>query len=364
MDYKLDGKDISSYGLYIKNGKGLKISNNNLELDYGNGLRLSKDLNSKLELYIDPHAGLEFWGSIEGQKYLGLSSNIADFVGLVANSGLTLEFDNGQNKISIDIDKLKELLYSTLGPNLIYDSITKKLDAKDSNFIYFFRGKSLIEDHSITYLNLQDKSGMKFDSNNNVTEMMNYRNKLFEYKSDHYDNTYDTKYIVDNKNPNKSHLKITSGYFESNIIEDYRVTVFVIVKNNTDNIFDLYDNSDHSLRLLYISSSNNANNYNISFNTTNITTDITAHTNLSINKKILICLSWNGVNSAAYINGKKIHTFTHSGVGSTTSGIHKFDTPNEGELYEFIIFNSLLLNNDKINSINKYLADKHDITLI
>ena len=81
------------------------------------------------------------------------------------------------------------------------------------------------------------------------------------------------------------------------------------------------------------------------------------------NKKKIICLSWNGVNSAAYINGKKIHTFNHSGVGSTTSGIHKFTTPDDGKLYEFIIFNSLLLNDDKINSINRYLADKHNITL-
>ena len=256
------------------------------------------------------------------------------------------------------------MLYNVLGDNLTYDPTTKKLNAKENDFIYFFRGKSLIEDHSITYLNLQDKSGMKFDSNNNVTEMMNYRNKLFEYKSDHYDNTYDTKYIANNKNPNESHLKITEGYFESSIIEDYRITVFVVVKSNTDQIFDLYDNSDHSLRLLYISSSNNANNFNISFNTTNINTDVSAHTSLSINKKILICLSWNGVNSAAYINGRKIHTFTHSGTGSTTSGIHKFDTPNEGELYEFIIFNSLLLNDKKIKSINKYLADKHDITFL
>ena len=32
----------------------------------------------------------------------------------------------------------------------------------------------LIEDHSITYINLQDKSGMKFDSSNKVTEIINY----------------------------------------------------------------------------------------------------------------------------------------------------------------------------------------------
>ena len=366
IDYKLDGKDISSYGLYIKNGKGLKINGGNLELDYGNGLRLSKNLTNKLELYIDPHAGLEFGGSIEGQKYLRLSTNIANFVGLVANSGLILKLDDGQNKLSIDIDKLKELLYSTLGPNLIYNSTTKKLDAKENDFLYFFRGKSLIEDHSITYLNLQDKSGMKFDSNNNVTEMMNYRNKLFEYKSDHYDNTYDTKYIADNKNPNESHLKINSGYFESNIIEDYRVTVFVVIKSiHNSYIFRLYDNSDHSLRLLFaqIYHSLNDNDLQLNFTTTNMISSITTYTNTNYNNKNIICLSWNGVNSAAYANGKKVHTFTHSGVGSTTSGIHKFDTPNEGELYEFIVFNSLFLNDEKINSINKYLADKHDITL-
>ena len=93
---------------------------------------------------------------------------------------------------------------------------------------------------------------MKFDSKNNVTEIINYRNKVFEYKSDHYDDDYDTKYIVDNINPNESHLYISDGYFESSIIEDYRVTVFVVIKDNTDNIFALYDNSDHSLTLLHI----------------------------------------------------------------------------------------------------------------
>ena len=131
INYKLDGKDISTYGLFINNGQGLKIKNNKLELEYGNGLRISKDLNSKLELYIDIHAGFEFWGSIEGQKYLGLSKNIANFVGLVESSGLKLKLDDGQNKLTIDIDKLKELLYSTLGSNLIYNSTTKKLDAKE-----------------------------------------------------------------------------------------------------------------------------------------------------------------------------------------------------------------------------------------
>ena len=33
IDYKLDGKDISSYGLYIKNGKGLKINNDDKKLE-------------------------------------------------------------------------------------------------------------------------------------------------------------------------------------------------------------------------------------------------------------------------------------------------------------------------------------------
>ena len=150
---------------------------------------------------------------------------------------------------------------------------------------------------------------MKFDSNNNVTEIINYRNKLFEYKSDHYDNTYDTKYIVDNKNPNESHLKITNGYFESNIIEDYRVTVFVVIKNNTDYIFNLYNNSDHSLILLDITGKkNDSSNLDISFTINNFIGtlhNVTYPTNLPINKKILICVSWNGVNSAAYINGKK-----------------------------------------------------------
>ena len=205
------------------------------------------------------------------------------------------------------------MLYNVLGSNLIYDPTTKKLDAKENDFIYFFRGKSLIEDHSITYLNLQDKSGMKFDSNNNVTEMMNYRNKLFEYKSDHYNNTYNTKYIANNKNPNESHLKINIGYFESNIIEDYRVTVFVVIKNNTDQIFHLYDNSDHSLNLLFINADIdelNSNNIDITFTTISLKTGVMISTNLPINKKILICLSWNGVNSAAYINGKKIYFYS------------------------------------------------------
>ena len=347
IDYKLDGKDISSYGLYIKNGKGLKINNDD----------------KKIELDLNPYKGLQFYND----NQLGLKANISEFIGLENNSGLKVSTET--QKLSIDIDPLKAMLYNVLGSNLIYDPTTKKLNAKENDFIYFFRGKSLIEDHSITYLNLQDKSGMKFDSKNNVTEIMNYRNKLFEYKSDHFDHTYHTSYIVNNKNPNESHLEIINGYFESNIIEDYRVIVFIVIKNNKDQFFILYDNSDHSLKLLKIEYSigisigiHNPNNYYISFTTINMNTSTIITTNIHINKKILICVSWNGVNSAAYINGKKKYTFTHSGVGTTTSGIHKFDTPNDGELYEFIIFNSLLLNDEKIKSINKYLADKHDIT--
>ena len=277
-------------------------------MNYGNGLRLSKDLKSKLELYIDPHAGLEYWGSTEGQKYLGLSKNIANFIGLIGNSGLTLKLDDGQNKLNIDIDVLKGLLYNILGDNLIYNSATKKLDVKNYETVSILKGKMLIQDHSITYLNLQDKSGMKFNNKNHVIEIMNYRNKLFEYKSDHYDSTYDTKYIVDNINPNESHLSIYDHYFESNIIEDYRVTVFIVIKNNTDIIFRLYDNSDHSLKLLYSSGNKNYNNthkLDIKFTTSDIHTSHTYSTNLLIYKKILICVSWNGVNSAIYINGKK-----------------------------------------------------------
>ena len=331
-------------------------------MNYGNGLRLSKDLNSKLELYIDPHAGLEYWGPTEGEKYLGLSTNIANFIKLVENSGLTLD---NYNKLTIDIDKLKERLYELLGDNLIYNSTTKKLDVKNYETVSILKGKMLIEDHSITYLNLQDKSGMKFDSTNKVTEIINYRNKLFEYKYDGYKLNYNITYVVDNINPNESHLKIyNNSYLESNIIEDYRITIFVVIKENSDNIFKLYDNSDHSLTLLDVDCNNSNNKLILVFTTTNIYTNKTISTDMLYNKKNIICLSWNGVNSAAYTNGKKIFTFTHSGVGSTTSGIHRFTTPDDGKLYEFIIFNSLLLNDEKINSINKYLADKHDITLL
>ena len=197
------------------------------------------------------------------------------------------------------------MFYNVLGDNLIYDPITKILDAKKDE-ISISRGKMLIEDHSITYLNLQDKSGMKIDSNNNVTEIMNYRNKLFEYKSDQYESTYDTKYIVDNINPNESHLKITSGYFESSIIEDYRITIFIAIKNNKDRIFNLYDNSDHSLTLLHISSINIAGHLIFKFTTTYLSNNHILVTDFFKKNENIICLSWNGVNSAAYINGKNI----------------------------------------------------------
>ena len=111
----------SNFGISLDIDNPFKLEKGKLKSEYDNGLRLSKDLNSKLELYIDPHAGIEYWGSIEGQKYLGLLKNIANFVRLVKNSGLKLE----NNKLTIDIDKLKELLYSILGSNLIYNSVTK-----------------------------------------------------------------------------------------------------------------------------------------------------------------------------------------------------------------------------------------------
>ena len=223
----------------------------------------------------------------------------------------------------------------------------------------------LIEDHSITYINLQDKSGMKFDSKDNVSEIINYRNKLFEYKKDNYYINYSITYEIDTINPNENHLKINYSYLESNIIEDYRITLFVVIKENRENIFKLYDNSDHSLTLLHVDSSiSNTDNLILTFTTTNISTSKTLFTNLSNKKKKSICISWNGVNSAVYTNGKRIHTFNHSGVGSTTSGTHRYITPDDGKLYEFIIFNSLNLNDEIINSINRYLANKHDITLL
>ena len=56
IDYTLDGINISTYGLYIKNGQGLKINNNNLE----------KDLN--------PYKGLQFFnGNQLGLKQIFLN---------------------------------------------------------------------------------------------------------------------------------------------------------------------------------------------------------------------------------------------------------------------------------------------------
>ena len=121
----------------------------------------------------------------------------------------------------------------------------------------------LIDDHSITYLNLQDKSGMKFDSKNNVSEIVNYRNKLFENKKDNYYINYSITYEIDNINPNENHLKINDSYLESNIIEDYRITLFVVIKDNRDNIFKSYDNSDHSLTLLHVIKLMNDHYYHI-----------------------------------------------------------------------------------------------------
>ena len=225
----------------------------------------------------------------------------------------------------------------------------------------------LIEDHSITYLNLQDKSGMKFDSNNNVTEIMNYRNILFEYKNN--DKTQLISYITDNNNPNESHLSIGIGhYLKSNIIEDYRITFFIVINfyENASFIFKI-NNNDETLNIISVHLSKNTKNnkkIDLPFTTSDIKLKNELETDMFLNKKNLSCISWNGLNSAVYTNGKKIYSFTHSGIGSSTSGNHILHTPDSGKLYEFIIFNSLLLNDEKINSINRYLADKHDITLL
>ena len=40
----------------------------------------------------------------------------------------------------------------------------KKLDVKHYETVSILKGKMLIEDHSITYLNLQDISGMKYST--------------------------------------------------------------------------------------------------------------------------------------------------------------------------------------------------------
>ena len=115
----MDGKNISNYGLYIKNGKGLKINNDDkkLELDY------------KLDL--NPYKGLQFYNN----NQLGLKANISEFIGLENNSGLRVSTET--QKLSIDIDPLKAMLYNVSGDNLIYDSTTKKLNAKENDFICF-----------------------------------------------------------------------------------------------------------------------------------------------------------------------------------------------------------------------------------
>ena len=166
----------------------------------------------------------------------------------------------------------------------------------------------LIEDHSITYINLQDKSGMKFDSSNKVTEIINYWNKLFEYKYDEYNLKYDITYIVDNINLNESHLNINNGYLESNIIEEYRITLFVVIKERFNDIFKLYDNSDHSISLLkanFIFYFPNIHRLFLEITTTDIKTLKTLNNVIYHNNKNLICISLNGINSAVYLNGKK-----------------------------------------------------------
>ena len=166
---------------------------------------------------------------------------------------------------------------------------------------------------------------MKFDSNNKVIEMMNYRNKIFEYKHikiiDH--ETFYISHYADNKNPNESNLYFEHTYFKSNIIEDYRITIFIVERNisNNEHLFLLYNN-DESLKILkalFTINEKDSDKKDLIFTTTDINTTNTIETDLILNKKGLICISWNGINSAVYINGKKIYTFTHSGVGSSTS---------------------------------------------
>ena len=186
----------------------------------------------------------------------------------------------------------------------------------------------LIEDHSIIYLNLQDISGIKFDSDNNVTEIINYRDKLFEYKIFRNSPNH-TFYYLSNTEPNVSYLKtILSNYFKSNIIEDYRIAMFIVIREGDENdIFNLYNN-DESLQLLHAKFNHNTNNINkldLILNTTDIHTLKTLETDILRTEKMLICISWNGINSAVYINGKK-YSFTHSGVASSTSGNHILHT--------------------------------------
>ena len=128
----------------------------------------------------------------------------------------------------------------------------------------------LIDDHSITYINLQDKSGMKFDSNNSVSEIINYRNNIFEYKNINPNNT---KYHVDNINPNESYLSL-SKYFESNIIEDYKINFFTVVKDNYSFLLTLYT-LNNTLRLSHaILLVDSTNKLKLNFTSTDINTSI------------------------------------------------------------------------------------------
>ena len=93
----------------------------------------------------------------------------------------------------------------------------------------------LIRDHSIAYLNLQDKSGMKFDSGNYITEILNYRDKIFEYKKRNSNDNILFK--ADNINPNDSYFAHYTS-LESEIIEAYRITFFTVIKSNDSSIFE------------------------------------------------------------------------------------------------------------------------------
>ena len=141
-----------------------------------------------------------------------------------------------------------------------------------------------IEDHSITYLNLQDKSGMtiktitlnniKFDT---VTKIVNYRSEIFEYLK----KTNTIFYVVNNINPNETYLSV-SGYFESNVIEDYRNTLIIIVKENKYFLFNLYNN-DNTINLLHAGFTFNKTDnkkLDLIFTTTDIHTNITLETDM------------------------------------------------------------------------------------
>ena len=61
---------------------------------------------------------------------------------------------------------------------------------------------------------------------------------------------------------------------------------------------------------------------------------------------------------------EKSSYFNHSGVGLSTSGNPFFYIGSINKLFDFVIFNSLRLNNDKIEVINRYLCDKQTIKYI